>query len=115
MAVGKHFTKFRVALIIIAVGLGLLALRRPRGEVVAALPEDQVEFTVEIDSETYKLANGMAYRVQSDGKWEIVERLFDPAEVAQRWVTEGDQILRVTDDRTMKLPVRVPFADGFED
>ncbi len=114
MAIWKHITGFRVTLMIIAVGLGLLALRRPSGEVMAALPEDQVEFTVEIDSETYKLAHGMAYRVQSDGKWEVVERIFDPVEVARMWVTEGDQILRVTDDRTMKIPVRVPFADDFE-
>ena len=70
--------------------------------------------TVDIDHETYKLAHGLAYRVLSDGKWEVVERIFDPAEVAQMWVTEGDQILRVTDDRTMKIPVRVPFWDDFE-
>ncbi len=96
--------------------MGLLVIqRRGRGgEVFAALPADQVELTVDIDHETYKLANGLAYRVLSDGKWEVVERIFDPAEVAQMWVTKGDQILRVTDDRTMKIPVRVPFMDGFE-
>lgn len=102
-----------LALVVVAVALGVLA-RRPKGQVVAALPESQVELSGEYDGQTIKLASGTVYRVVSDTEWEVLDQLFDPEAVLRMWKTEGEQIYRLADDGT-PYPIRVPLLEEFED
>lgn len=118
MVVRKAFLSRRVmgGLLIAFVGLLFIGLfKRGHAEIVSPLPDSQVEMTVEFNGAPHKLANGVVYRVHSDTQWEVVDQVFDPAEVARQWFREGETLLRVTDDGTQKFPVRVPLTEGFED
>jgi hypothetical protein len=102
-----------LALVIVVVVIALKS-GQPRGQVVAALPESQVELTAEHDGQSLKLANGTVYRVVSESEWEILEQVFDPEVVFRMWKKEGEQIFRLADDGT-PYPIRVPLGEDFED
>jgi len=103
-----------VTLIVATVGWGALAVVARRPESIEPPPESEVELTAVEKGTTYKVHNGNAYRVEPrTGRWEFVQRVYDPAFRDKHYVEREGEIFRRADDGTL-VPVRRHFADGFE-
>jgi len=86
--------------------------RRPA--TIAPLPEAEVELTATEKGTTYKVHGGNAYRVEPrTGRWEFVQRVYDPGFYDKHYVERDGEIFRKADDGTL-VAVRRSFADGFE-
>jgi len=85
---------------------------RPGG--IAPLPESEVELTTVDKGTTYKVHGGNAYRVEPrTGRWQFVQRVYDPGFYEKHYVERGGTIFRRADDGSL-VAVRRHFADGFE-
>jgi hypothetical protein len=98
------------ALILAAATLSALVCR-PAG--IPPLPEAEVELTATERGTTYKIHGGNAYRVDpGSGRWQLVQRVYDPGFYAKHYVERDGRIFRRDRDGTL-VPVRRGFADGF--
>lgn len=87
--------------------------RRPT--TIAPLPEAEVELTATEKGTTYKVHGGNAYRVEPrTGRWEFVQRVYDPGFYRKHYVERDGAIFR-KDDGGALVPMRRRFADGFEE
>jgi len=95
-------------------GLAALWMRLSRPESIAPPPESEVELTAIEKGTTYKVHGGNAYRVEPrTGRWEFVQRVYDPGFYAKHYVERDGAIFRKDDDGT-PVPVRRRFAEDFE-
>jgi len=95
-------------------GLAALWMRLSRPESIAPPPESEVELTAVEKGTTYKVHGGNAYRVEPrTGRWEFVQRVYDPGFYAKHYVERDGAIFR-KDDNGALVPMRRGFAEDFE-
>jgi len=110
------WTKKRVIVALLAAALGCMAwaVIALRPATIAPLPESEVELTVTDKGMTYKVHGGNAYRVEPrTGRWELVQRVYDPDFYQKHYVDRDGAIFRKDDAGTL-VPVRRRFAEDFE-
>lgn len=88
-----------------------------RDELVSALSEKQIQFTVEQDGTKMHLGDdGVLYRESNDpAKWIVVDKVYDPAEFEKSYVTVDDKVFRVSPDNGKRYEVLRQFQEDFED
>lgn len=79
--------------------------------------EDRVEMRSVIDGTEFILANdGNAYRsIDSGRRWVLHQHVYDPDEIRRAYVTENDQVYRVSPDTGEKFATIRNFSESFED
>lgn len=94
--------------------VGLVQFRGP--EEVTAYPANRVLRSAVLDGIIYKLADdGNVFRVIDErGTWTLVDRMFDPAEIARDFVKVGDEVFRVDIESGKRYLLLKHFEEGFE-
>lgn len=95
-------------------GLAALSLVPNRPASIDPLPESEVVLTATENGTTYKVHGGNAYRVvPGTGRWELVQRVYDPGFYAKHYVERDGAIFRKAEDGNL-VPVRRRLTEGFE-
>lgn len=103
-----------VALLAVASGWLAWAFVARQPATIAPLPESEVELTATEKGTTYKVHGGNCYRVEPrTGRWEFVQRVYDPGFYGKHYVERDGAIFRMADDGAL-VPVRRQFAEDFE-
>jgi len=103
-----------VALLVAACGWAAWAAVARRPKTIEPPPESEVELTATEKGTTYKVHRGNAYRVEPrTGRWEYVQRVYDPGFYEKHYVERDGVIFRKADDGSL-VAVRRSFVDGFE-
>ncbi len=108
-------TQIRLAFALVVVfGLGFGCNRQ---QLVPPFEAERLELTYENDDQKfYVVDDGNAYRDTGSGDaWELVMRVFDPAEVERSYVTENGKTYRIAPDTQQRFEVQRELAESFED
>ncbi len=86
------------------------------GPTISPMPDSQVEVTRRMDGEEFKLASdGNVYRMVDGGKrWSFHAVAYDPVAMANAFVVEGDEVIRVSPDSDKRYRVLRNFTETFE-
>lgn len=113
--IGSSLRGLLIALLVaaaVAVAAWTVMGRRP--VTIAPQPEAEAVLTASDGGTTFKIHGGNAYRVEPrTGRWELVQRVYDPAFYEKHYVERAGKIFR-RDERGGLVPVRRRFTEGFE-
>lgn len=108
--------KLTIAAALCCVAALLLAAWARQPKEIPAYPGNRVLRSAVLDGVSYKLADdGNVFRViEERGTWTWVDRIFDPEQIAQQFVKEGDEIVTIDLETGKRYPLLKHFEDGFE-
>ncbi len=80
------------------------------------VPADEIEFSTSIDGTTWHLGrDGNLYRELNASAWTLENKVFDPDEIRNSYVTENEVTYRISPDDGRRFATRNEIQESFED